>query len=155
MPSKEIVKELTFGLENLVRVHAQILSFVRLDASEPLKTSALTYECVGYYNALEHLIIRVLKYLQRAMPSGEFSHRDTLRAFEVVLRDFNLGEPVLVSNIETLMAFRHVATKIYGFLIDWEKLKTIINTIQANHADFVSIFREIQTQFETEKQNGD
>lgn len=36
--------------------------------------------------------------------------------------------------IENLMAFRHVATKIYGFLIDWNKLKFVINDIQGGHS---------------------
>lgn len=36
--------------------------------------------------------------------------------------------------LENLMAFRHVATKIYGFLIDAAKLGFVIRDIEANHS---------------------
>ncbi|MBI5650852.1 MAG: hypothetical protein HZC40_10485 [Chloroflexi bacterium] len=58
MPSDPIAKELAFGLENLAQVFDHIQIFSQTDAPALLRTSALTYECVGYYNAIEHLIIR-------------------------------------------------------------------------------------------------
>lgn len=107
-----------------------------------MKISALTYECLGYYNAIEHLIIRILKYLKIELPSGPFSHRDTLKAFLSVVKETGVDEDT-IRVIENLMAFRHIATKIYGFLIDWNKLKFIINTIESNHNKIKGIFTNI------------
>lgn len=38
------------------------------------------------------------------------------------------------------MAFRHVATNIYSFLVDWEKLKGIIDDIKGNHQNIKLLF---------------
>jgi hypothetical protein len=33
------------------------------------------------------------------------------------------------------MGFRHVATKIYGFLLDWERLKRLVDQILKYHSE--------------------
>ena len=106
--------------------------------------SALTYECSGYYNAIEHMILRFVKYLGLEKPSGAFSHRDTLRLFDSLIKDMKLevNQDTSAAFIE-LMAFRHVATKIYGFLIDEAKLNVIIARIQAEHDPIRLLFQQI------------
>jgi hypothetical protein len=99
-----------------------------------VKTSALTYECLGYYNAIEHLLIRILKFRRIAIPSGPFSHRDTLKTFETFVNNSSMiTNEKSLQIIENLMAFRHVATKIYGFLIDANKLSFVIRDIEEHH----------------------
>jgi hypothetical protein len=134
MSIDEFRKEIEFGLENLDKIYLRILSFSTQELDEKVKISALAYECLGYYNAIEHLIIRIFKYSEIEIPSGIFSHRDTLKKFELFVKN----ESVVIENgiftiLESLMAFRHIATKIYGFLIDWEKLKYVIEDINTNH----------------------
>jgi predicted nucleotidyltransferase len=141
-------QEVTFGLENLEKIHHQITTFSQLDIAPEIKVSALTYECLGYYNALEHLIIRILKYLKLGLPQGQFSHRDTLRSFETWLLahskpETQLSKQQLLKQIEALMAFRHIATKIYGFLIDERKLQTVIQGVTENHSALNALFVEI------------
>ncbi|WP_448541396.1 ribonuclease toxin HepT-like protein [Roseiflexus sp.] len=134
MNANELREQIMFGLENLERIHNTILTFVEKEVDEDIKTSALVYECMGYYNAIEHLIVRFLKHNDKDVPSGPFSHRDTLNAFKGLIDEkcVNLDGQIL-SVIENLMAFRHVATKIYGFLIRWDKLQFIIQDIQNYH----------------------
>ena len=134
MSVNELRNEIGLGLENLEKIYLNISSFAQQEADERLKTSALTYECLGYYNAIEHLIIRVLKHLRIEIPSGQFSHRDTLKTFEAFVSERGIAvDEKVIKIIENLMAFRHVATKIYGFLIDWSKLQVIVNDIAGNH----------------------
>lgn len=38
------------------------------------------------------------------------------------------------------MAFHHVATKIYGFLISWEKLQFIVQHVQNYHEPIKNLF---------------
>jgi hypothetical protein len=141
MSVNELRGEIKFGLENLDRVYLRISSFAQQEVEERIKTSALTYECLGYYNAIEHLIVRLLKHLRVGIPSGQFFHRDTLKTFEAIISDNEIevdGE--IVQIIENLMAFRHIATKIYGFLIDWDKLQVIVNEIDKNHGRIKQLF---------------
>lgn len=148
MDMNELRNEIKFGLENLESIYQSILEFSQQEIEERVKISALTYECLGYYNAIEHLIIRILKYLKIELPSGPFSHRDTLKAFLALVREKDVAEDT-IKVIENLMAFRHIATKIYGFLIDWNKLKFIINNIEASHNKIKGIFTNILDTMQT------
>jgi hypothetical protein len=63
MALDDLRQEINFGLENLAKVYHNIVQFSALQSDTKLKTSALAFECLGYYNAVEHLMIRILKYL--------------------------------------------------------------------------------------------
>ena len=141
-------QEIAFGLENLNKIYGNIKAFSELEVDPKIKVSALTYECLGYYNAIEHLIIRFLKYLSIELPTGKFSHRDTLRRFASLLKDRDVSDSdETVPVITNLMAFRHVATKIYGFLIDSDKLSTIVEDINSNHGKIENIFHQLLKTF--------
>ena len=147
--SIDILKqEIAFGLENLNKIYDNIEIFAKLEVDPKIKVSALTYECLGYYNAIEHLMIRFLKYLSIELPTGKFSHRDTLRQFNILLSERNIADSqetvVIITN---LMAFRHVATKIYGFLIDAEKLNVIVEDINTHHSEIEKIFYKLLETF--------
>ena len=139
-----LTQEIAFGLENLNKIYENLETFAKLEVDPKIKVSALTYECLGYYNAIEHLIIRFLKYLSIEIPTGKFSHRDTLRQFDRLLNERSIAdfqETVVV--ITNLMAFRHVATKIYGFLIDSNKLEAIVEDISTQHREIEKIFHKL------------
>jgi len=141
MSPNELKQSIEFGLENLEMIYRRLLNFAVKEIDEEVKTSALTYECLGYYNAIEHLIIRVLKHLKVEMPSGAFSHRDTLRAFETLANNKVIdADKETLKVIEDLMTFRHVATKIYGFLIDPNKLQVVVHEIEQNHVHIKRLF---------------
>ncbi|HEV8711282.1 MAG TPA: hypothetical protein VGX03_00435 [Candidatus Binatia bacterium] len=135
MSMTELRREIEFGLENLEKIYVSICRFAQQEIDAEVKTSALTYECLGYYNAIEHLIIRILKFRRMAISAGPFSHRDTLKTFETLVNEGNItADEEILKVIENLMAFRHVATKIYGFLIDATKLRFVIRDIEENHS---------------------
>ncbi len=144
MSINRLREEIEFGLENLEKIYLNISKFSQQDTSKDIVIAALTYECFGYYNAIEHLIIRLLKYLSIEIPTGPFSHRDILRTFYAVADDrgFKVDEESSTV-IENLMAFRHIATKIYSFLVDWEKLEVIIDDIKGSHNNIKQLFTAI------------
>lgn len=134
MSRAELRREIDFGLENLDKVYTRIRQFFQQEIDAGVKTSALTYECLGYYNAIEHLFIRMLKFRRIGIPSGPFSHRDILKTFETFVNERSSSTNAeSFEVIENLMAFRHVATKIYGFLIDANKLSFVIRDIEEHH----------------------
>jgi len=134
MSMTELRREIEFGLENLEKIYVSICRFAQQEIDVEVKTSALTYECLGYYNAIEHLIVRILKFRRVEIPSGSFSHRDTLKTFETLVNERSVvADEEVLKVVENLMAFRHVATKIYGFLIDASKLRFVIRDIEESH----------------------
>lgn len=146
MSANEFEKEVQFGLENLTRVRSNVIHIESQDVDEIVRRAALTYECFGYYNAFEHLIHRFIKFLRREQPSGPFSHREALQALEAMVADYSVTmEPRTLRICLELMAFRHVATKIYGFLLDEAKLAVIVGRIVDSHD---SLLLSLKTCFE-------
>lgn len=97
---------------------------------------------MGYFNALEHMMIRVLKALEIALPSGSASHQMILNEFQHALDQLNISFYDF-NAFKRLMGFRHIATKIYGFLINEDKLNEIVAIIQANHKAFDDLFQKV------------
>ncbi len=139
MRTDEFRAQIEFGLENLDKIHDNLTRFIAKESEEAFKLSALAYECMGYYNAIEHLIIRVLKFSEIEIPSGAYSHRDTLNTFQTTIPATTLS-PTLFKTLSDLMSFRHVATKIYGFLLSSEKLQRLIDQILEEHNRIKQLF---------------
>lgn len=57
-------------------------------------------------------------------------------------------EPGAIETIEDLMAFRHVATKIYSYLINNAKLQAIIAKISENHSNIKQLFENVAAAFD-------
>ncbi len=140
----EFRQEIEFGLENLDKVLASITAIDPQNIPANVLAPALAYECLGYYNAFEHLMVRFLKHRGIAPASGPNWHRDTLRAFEALLSEAESPLDQELSNVVTeLMGFRHVATKIYGFLIDQNRLLALVKIIQSNHASLRDVVENL------------
>jgi hypothetical protein len=141
MSKTDLKNEVQFGLENLDKVYESIVYISESEVERRLKIPALTYECFGYYNAIEHLILRLTKYQKMPVPGGAFSHKETVKNFYRLFGNLGIdaGQSTLNVILE-LMAFRHVATKIYGFLIDDDKLNAVVNRIRGEHRNIVNLF---------------
>lgn len=139
MELDELKQQVSFGLENLDKAFQNIQRFSSDSIEQDLKVSALAYECLGYYNAIEHLMIRFLKFSKNAIPTGAFSHRDTIRMFYAAFQETRI-EAETAKAIDDLMGFRHVVTKIYGFLLDWDRLRRVIDQISMYHTKIKQVF---------------
>ena len=106
MTAQQFRQEIQFGLENLEKVRSDINAFQSSPADAKMRDSAL-----------EHLVIRVLKPRGVALPTGPTSHQMILNTFQDVLAKLNIAVGGFDA-LKRLLGFRHVATKIYGFLID-------------------------------------
>ena len=144
MSKTDLNQETKFGLENLAKIYDRVTFISVMDIDKSVKLSALTYECLGYYNAVEHLILRFIKYLKVNQPSGAFSHSETLKIFGKLISEQTLDiDGSILKVFLELMAFRHVATKIYSFLIDEDKLETIIIKIKTEHTRIIVVFEQL------------
>lgn len=140
----EFRQEIEFGLDNLHKVLDSISTIASQQIPANVLAPALAYECLGYYNALEHLMVRFLKHQGVAPVSGPNWHRDTLKAFERLLSETGLPLDQELSIVVTeLMGFRHVATKIYGFLIDRDRLLALVKIIQSNHSSLQNVVENL------------
>ncbi len=144
MSKTDLKNEVKFGLDNLNKVYESINYISESDAERLLKVPALTYECFGYYNAIEHLILRLTKYLKIPNPSGAFSHKETVTNFNQLVNTLNISaNQSTLNTVLELMAFRHVVTKIYGFLIDDDKLEVVVDRIKNEHNNISKLVTQV------------
>jgi len=61
-----------------------------------------------------------------------------------IVRSFSISaDPSTLNTVLELMAFRHVATKIYGFLIDDDKLEVIVGRIRNEHDNISKLVSQV------------
>jgi len=151
MNKTELEAEVNFGLENLQKIYERVVYISTRENEDPiLKVPALAYECLGYYNAIEHLMLRFIKFLKIPVSMGPFSHKKTLIQFFEIAQYYEITVKQHTRNsILELMAFRHVATKLYGFLIDAQKLNIVANRIRDEHQSLFELMQSILTCIDT------
>ena len=67
-----------------------------------------------------------------------------MQALEAMAVDYQVTlEPRTLRICLELMAFRHVATKIYGFLIDEAKLAVIVNRVEESHDRIIELVEDL------------
>jgi hypothetical protein len=73
----EFKQEIRFGIESLDKVFASIMAIAAQDIPQSVKSPALAFECLGYYNALEHMMLRFIKELLCEASSKTYLRRIT------------------------------------------------------------------------------
>ena len=67
-----------------------------------------------------------------------------MQALEAMAVDYQVTlEPRTLRICLELMAFRHVATKIYGFLIDEAKLAVIVRRVEESHDRIIELVENL------------
>ena len=67
-----------------------------------------------------------------------------MQALEAMAVDYQVTlEPRTLRICLELMAFRHVATKIYGFLIDEAKLAVIVSRVEESHDRIIELVENL------------
>ena len=129
----KLIDELLLDLDRLQQVKPLIVEVQsRYISNEP---DELEFYIPGgvlhdLYNGIEAIFSRVARQLDGNLPGGANSHRDLL---DQMNRPFlpNRRQPVIdsstASRLEEYRKFRHVVRIHYGFSLDWERMKPLID----------------------------
>ncbi len=97
------------------------------EQSEPTmrtKTAAGAY-LYQFYNGIENLFNRIVRFNGIAIPSGEMWHVELAKMFSSDSQHENLFhlDPELYHRLSLYRKIRHVVRNSYGFELEWPKLK--------------------------------
>lgn len=135
--------ELTAELEEFRKIEAVIAEArSRLGTREPDKFElyALGGILHDVYQGTERVCLYVAKAIDRKAPVGPAWHRDLL---DQMANPFpKIRPPVIQLETAALLQdyrrFRHVARNIYGFTLDWIRIKPLLDNADKTIAAFVA-----------------
>lgn len=91
-----------------------------------------------WYTGAEHIFEKVALELDGGVPNGSGWHRELLEAMALDLP--GLRPPVIsrptLKLLEEVLRFRHLFRNVYGFELDWERLKPLVARVPACWAAF-------------------
>jgi hypothetical protein len=118
----EVELELT-QLEQLQKTYTG--AFDRAKAGEPDEDTIVVLATAlhSLYNGAENAIKRILREVDKIVPSGVASHTELL----IQASSANVHRPAVISEslheqLEPLMAFRHFFRHAYAFQFEWDKM---------------------------------
>jgi hypothetical protein len=81
-----------------------------------------------FYTGAEHIFEKIASELDGGMPHGSAWHRELLESMALDLPGFR--PPVIsrstVRALEEFLRFRHLFRNVYGFELDWERVKPLL-----------------------------
>lgn len=145
MTENELQEDILLELESISIVVAELIALRdEWQDQEPTlrdKTAAATF-FAQFYNGIENILKRICKYHSVEMPDSASWHMDL---FELFCDPPHSPLPMLFdSTLEMEIApfrkFRHLAHHVYGFHLDWNRLKQGIDKIEGVHQKVHTLF---------------
>lgn len=120
--------------EQLKRLEQELMGLQdKLYAFEP---SAYDIRAAGsilhdFYNGVETIFRRIAHELNGGLPSGHDWHKQLLIDMGLEIEGVRPAviSNELVTNLHSYLGFRHVFRNVYGFLLDIERVKTLVSQL--------------------------
>ena len=129
----QFADELTVELSSLQTVRADIVGAQsRIGEREPdsFECHAVGSILHSFYQGMENICLLIIKRVDKDKLEGGAWHRDLLDRASKPLLDIRpaIIQPTTADLMEDYLGFRHVFRNIYGFELDWEKMKPLLNS---------------------------
>lgn len=113
--------------ENIDKVMMELLSVVKVkgDGFSIIELAAIGTFIHNFYNGVENILKRVLLYKQIEVKDTPTWHKDLLKtSFEngIICAD-------LYHHMSNYLSFRHFFVHAYGFSLNWEDMKPLVEGI--------------------------
>lgn len=123
---KEIDIELA-QLHELLSAHRHLLEECRRTPPGTVERSALAAVLHAFYTGIENIFQRIAVRVDGGKPQASTWHQDLLKA----MSDPAIGRGAVISpetrdRLAEYLAFRHVFRHAYTFQLRWEKMRTLV-----------------------------
>ncbi|MBI4680595.1 MAG: hypothetical protein HY753_05155 [Nitrospirae bacterium] len=126
---KDVLWEQSLIDETLSKLN-KIKSVSNGDFREEMQKPAIGTYLMNFYNGIENIIKRISKEYYVSMPKGESWHQ------ELLVLSCNPPEgkiPILngeiLERLHKYRGFRHIFVSGYGFKLDWERMKKLVDDV--------------------------
>ena len=134
-------------LGNLERRYDEINNYYP-SISEPPTLVEIIYLASNlhdFYLGVEKIFEKIARNIDQQIPKGEFWHSELLRQMS---QEFGAVRPAIITKalsdkLEDYLRFRHLTRNVYGFHLDWERMKPLIVSFDSVFTEF----RQCLTEF--------
>lgn len=134
MKENRIIEYCNAEFENIERIVAETENLLsqRQEALTIIETSAIGAFLHSFYNGIENVIRRLLKYSNIPTNRGNSWHKNLL---ENALRNSVISQD-LYDNLYDYLMFRHKFIHSYVFILEWDKLRPLAVNMKNTYEDF-------------------
>lgn len=135
---EQLKKDIIFEQSQLDTVVSKIIQ-IRGNASEVNIAASAVY-LMNFYNGIENIMKRCAREYYRKLPRGNDWHKNLLKQSYITNRNnIPLFNADTADKLFNYLAFRHLFIHGYGFKLDWDKMKPLIDNVE-------ELWREIKIQ---------
>jgi hypothetical protein len=93
-----------------------------------IEKSAVALLLQSFYNGIENILIIIIKHFDFKLPSSSKWHKELLeKAFSKTSKRNQIFRTELNVILNDYMSMRHFIRHTYGFKLDWEQMKNLVN----------------------------
>lgn len=128
----ELVREqILEELQRLDSLNAELAEVLKLKRLGPTFRNRLCADILeDFYLAAESIFKIIAEDIDQSLPSGEQWHKKLLRQMTI---GTSLRPPLLEkefgNELSGYLKFRHLKRNIYGFMLDWEKMNSLVEKL--------------------------
>lgn len=138
-------------IDKLLDNASPLIKVLALREPDFVELSAAGSVLHSFYNGVENIFVLIEKYYGIELKESVSWHKEILKNVQISNgnRDFLITYETGVRLAEYLM-FRHFFRHAYGFQLDWNKMKHLVNNINKLWED---VKREVELFLESKQQN--
>jgi len=126
-----VCEQISEELQRLDALGVELNEVLRLEKLNPAFRNRLCADILeDFYLAVENIFKVIAEDIDQSLPSGEQWHKKLLRQMTIATP---LRPPLIKKDfgheLSDYLRFRHLKRNIYGFMLDWEKMKPLVKKI--------------------------
>jgi hypothetical protein len=146
MHNEDFLEPIRIEIESLYQVIKEInaiLSDFPEDDPNVRVRAALSSFIAQFYNGVENILKRIVKFKGMNLPKGENWH---IELFNYFCEPNLIGLPLLFYEKESihfkkLRKFRHIVYHGYSFRLEWELMKSNVVNIDVSFQEFIKLLK--------------
>lgn len=125
---EQLKKDILFEQGQLDMVISKIKKIQ--DNITEVNIAALATYLLNFYNGIENIMERCAKEYYKKMPKGDDWHKQLLQQSLTQNKDkLPLFNKAIVDRLYNYLIFRHFFIHGYGFKLNWDKMKSLVDNI--------------------------
>jgi hypothetical protein len=117
-------------IDEVIESTKPLRDLCKIRVPDTIEKSAAALLLQSFYNGIENILKIIVKYFDTQLPNSSKWHKELLdKAFEKSESHGQIFRDEIKIILNDYMSMRHFIRHTYGFRLDWEQMKELINEI--------------------------
>ena len=128
---KQDILDSVHDIDDMLKTYEELFDRVKLKKPDIVEIAAFGSVLQSFYNGIEGIFLLIAKQIDEQTPSDPAWHQTLLN--QVLKPTNNRGSVITsgtASGLAPYMKFRHFFRHAYTFMLDWERLKPLVDELK-------------------------